>query len=207
MLPRPASGSLTLKYQPITGSGMTACLAAPLPPPGQNSRDRDPQAAIDEAAAATATAIAGLACRLRHPEVLEHPKVLAALRRLQDQIEGQLAYADQNRGRHRSTLGVPAGQQINDISGFDQKPDPLTATTAAEFIQALWTYKSWSGDPSWRIMAKNANHIVVHSTMHSAMRSDALPKFEVMKAIVIGCGGGDEDLQAFATAWRRIRAS
>jgi hypothetical protein len=167
--------------------------------------DRDPQASIDMAATATATTIAGLAWRLRHPGLLEHPKVLAALRRLQDQVDEQLAYGDQNTGRHRSTLGTAASQQINDVSGFDQKPDPLAATTPAEFVQTLWKYKSWSGDPSWRSMARNANQIVVHSTMHSAMKSDSLPKFEVMKAIIIGCGGGDEDLKAFASAWRRIR--
>jgi hypothetical protein len=44
----------------------------------------------------------------------------------------------------------------------------------------------------------------VHSTMHAAMNSDALPKFAVMKAIIIGCGGGEEDLKAFASAWRRV---
>jgi len=167
--------------------------------------DRDPEAAIDMAATATATTIAGLAWRLRHPELLEHPKVLAALRQLQDQVDEQLSYGDENAGRHRSTLGIAASRQINDVSGFDQKPDPLAATTPAEFVQALLKYKSWSGDPSWRTMARNANQIVVHSTMHSAMKSSALPKFEVMKAIIIGCGGGDEDLKAFASAWRRIR--
>jgi hypothetical protein len=39
------------------------------------------------------------------------------------------------------------------------------------------------------------------------MNSDALPKWEVMKAIVIGCGGGDDDLRAFASAWRRLSYS
>jgi hypothetical protein len=36
------------------------------------------------------------------------------------------------------------------------------------------------------------------------MNSGTLPKFDVMKAIIIGCGGGEDDLKAFATAWRRI---
>jgi hypothetical protein len=166
--------------------------------------DRDPHAAIDMQATAVATAIAGVAWRLRHQEIFEHPKVLSALRSLQDQVEDQLGYADQSRGRHRCTVSSAASQQINDVSGLDQKPDPLTATTSAEFIEVLWKYKFWSGDPSWRDMAKRANQMVVHSTMHTAMKSDSLPRFIVMKAIIIGCGGGEEDLQAFATAWRRI---
>jgi hypothetical protein len=166
--------------------------------------DRDPQAAIDMEASATATAIAGLCWRLRRQEIFEHPQVLGALRKFQDQVEEQLGYADQGLGRHRSAEGTAVSQQIDDVTGFNQKPDPLTATTSAEFVQVLWKYKFWSGNPSWRTMAKKANHKAVHSTMYAAMNSDSLPKFEVMKAIIIGCGGGEEDLKAFATAWRRI---
>jgi hypothetical protein len=155
-------------------------------------------------ATATATTITGLRWRLRRQELLEHPQVLSELRKLQDQIEEQLAYADQNPGRHRSTASTAAGRQIDDASGVDQKPNPLAATTPAEFVQVLWQYKFWSGNPSWRTMARNANHIVVHSTMHAAMNSDTLPKFEVVKAVIVGCGGGEDDLKAFASAWRRI---
>ena len=56
-------------------------------------------------------------------------------------------------------------------------------------------------------MAARAGQAVVHSTMHTAMRGDTLPKFEVMKAIGIGCGGDDDDLRMFATAWRRIESA
>lgn len=176
--------------------------------PGRHGRgipdSRDPQAVIDMEATVTATVIAGLCWRLRRQEILEHPKVLSELRRFQDQIDAQLAYGDQNSGRHRSTTSAAANQQINDVSGLDQKPDPLTATTPVELIQVLWKYKYWSGNPSWRKMARDANQMVVHSTMYTAMNGDTLPKFEVMKAIIIGCGGGEEDLKAFASAWRRI---
>lgn len=166
--------------------------------------DRDPQAAIDDEATATATVIAGLCRRLQRPEVLRHPKVRNALLILQEQLEEQLGEVDQGAGRHRSAPSGSAGRQINDASEFDHKPDPLTATTPAEFVQVLMRYRYWSGTPSWRTMAANANHVVVHSTMHAAMNSDALPKFGVMRAIIIGCGGGEEDLKAFASAWRRV---
>ena len=36
------------------------------------------------------------------------------------------------------------------------------------------------------------------------MNAQTLPKLDVVKAIINGCGGGEEDLRAFATAWRRI---
>ena len=177
--------------------------------PGRHGRgvpdDRYPRAAIDMEATAIATSIAGLRWRLRRQELLEHPTVLGALRRLQDQLEEQLGYGDENKGRHRSAASSPSSQ-INDMSGLDQKPNPRTATTPAEFVEALRKYKLWSGDPSWRKMARKANQLVVHSTMYTAMNSDTLPKFEVMKAIILGCGGGEEDLKEFATAWRRIGA-
>lgn len=171
---------------------------------GRGPEERDPQEIIDSEASAVATVIAGLRGRLRRQEVFEHPKVQSALRALEEQVDEQLIYADQRTGKHRLPTSKNASRQINDASGFDQKPDPLTATTAAEFVQILRDYKQWSGNPSWRAMAKNANQIVVHSTMHSAMNSESLPKFEVMKAIIIGCGGDEDDLKAFASAWRRI---
>jgi hypothetical protein len=155
-------------------------------------------------ASAAATAIAGLCWRLRRQEVLEHPKVLSELRKLEDQVAAQLAEPGRATGRHRCPDSEAASQQIGDATGFDLKPDPLTASTPAEFIDALRQYKLWSGDPSWRTMAKRAGQAVVHSTMYAAMNGNALPKLEVVKAIVIGCGGGEDDLSLFASAWRRI---
>jgi hypothetical protein len=148
--------------------------------------------------------VAGLRWHLQHQEILEHPKVLSELLKLYQQVAEQLETADPNPGRHRSTVGNEISQQISDVPGVDLKPDPLAATTPAEFIRALWQYKAWSGDPSWRKMAEQAGQAVVHSTMYAAMNGDALPKFDVVKAIIIGCGGGEDDLRAFASAWRRI---
>jgi hypothetical protein len=162
------------------------------------------QTAADVEASTTATVIAGLRWRLRRRETLEHPKVLSELQKLEDQIADQLAHPDQTPGRHRSTVGNAISEQISDAAGFDLKPDPLQAATPAEFIEALRQYKFWSGDPSWRRMAKRAGQAVVHSTMYAAMNGDAMPKLEVVKAIIIGCGGGEDDLSSFASAWRRI---
>jgi len=115
-------------------------------------------------------------------------------------VTTQLESAGGNAGRHRNRT---AGQ-IGDADGVDVKASPLAATTAPEFMEVLRQYKAWSGDPSWRTMARRANQIVVHSTMHAAMHGDRLPKLDVVRAIIIGCGGGEEDLRSFATAWRRL---
>jgi hypothetical protein len=39
--------------------------------------------------------------------------------------------------------------------------------------------------------------------MHAAMEGITLPKFEVVKAIMTGCGGSEDDLRAFAIVLRR----
>jgi hypothetical protein len=105
------------------------------------------------------------------------------------------------RSEHYRTLS----QQPSDDSGSDLKPNPGAARTPAEFIAALWRYKAWSGDPSWRRMAARAGQEIVHSTMYAAMNGAVLPKFEVVRAIIIiGCGGSDEDLDSFTRAWREI---
>jgi hypothetical protein len=174
-------------------------MAGPFGRGARGSQDNPAEApAID-----AARIVAGLRWRLQHQEILEHPKVLSELRKLYQQVAEQLESADPNPGRHRST----AGNEIGDAPGFDLKPDPLAATTPAEFVQALWQFKAWFGDPSWRKMAEQAGQAVVHSTMYAAMNGDALPKLEVVKAIIIGCGGAEDDLRSFTSAWRRLDAA
>lgn len=169
-------------------------------PEGQDNQ----LAAIEREATATATVIAGLRWRLKRQETIEHPKVLTELRRLEEQVTAQLAHSDEAAGRHRAAGDQAISPQIADAAGFDLKPNPLTATTSAEYIEALRQYRAWSGHPSWRTMAKRAGQAVVHSTMYAAMNGDTLPKLDVVRAIVIGCGGGEDDLSVFVTAWRRL---
>lgn len=169
-------------------------------PEGQDSQ----LAAIEREATATAAVIAGLRWRLRRQETIEHPKVRAELRKLEEQVTAQLAHSEETAGRHRVSGDQAINPQSADAADFDLKPNPLNAITAAEFLDALRQYRAWSGDPSWRTMAKRAGHAVVHSTMYAAMNGDTLPKLDVVRAIIIGCGGGEDDLSMFVTAWRRI---
>lgn len=163
--------------------------------------------ATEAEATAAATVIAGLRSRLRRQEILEHATVLSELHKLEQQLTAQLVYADHSPGRHRSESGTAMSEQPGDAAGSDLKPNPCAATTVAEFIEALWKYKAWSGDPSWRRMAARTGQAVVHSTMYAAMNGDALPKFDVVRAIIIGCNGGDDDLESYTRAWRRIQTS
>lgn len=83
-------------------------------------------------------------------------------------------------------------------------PDPATARTPAEFITVLWQYKAWHGNPTWRKMAINARQIVVHSTIYNAMHGHDLPTLDVVKTVILGCCGSQDDLDAFVSAWHRI---
>jgi hypothetical protein len=164
------------------------------------NRPADVSPAALAEASATAMMIAGLRRRLRNLWILEHPLVLSELRKLELQLNKQMSEGNRNRGRH----AFETGPQVEDVAGYDLKPDPLSATTAAEFMVTMREYKSWSGDPSWRRMADRAGQVIVHSTMHAAMQGDTLPKLEVVKAIITGCGGSQEDMRSFVTAWRRL---
>src|SRR5579875_3007086 len=150
-----------------------------------------PQADFEAAAREVARIIAKLRNSLWYPNLIKDQRVNAELQALIEQLAVLLVQADPPQGRHHAPAegaAQPAGQPTK--SGL--KPNPLTGTTVTEFVEALRQYRAWSGYPSWRNMAAKADRIVSHSTMQKAMSSNTLPKFAVMRAVVIGCGGSDE---------------
>ncbi len=146
--------------------------------------------------AATTSAIAGLRRRLRRLGLIEDPALRRELRKLEEQLAALFEQAGRV-GRHR----VPDGKTSGDGEP-ELKPDPATVHTPAEYITVLWRYRAWSGDPSWRKMATKAKYLVVHSTIYDAMHGQDQP--DVVRAIVLGCGGSQDDLDAFTSAWQRI---
>jgi hypothetical protein len=158
-------------------------------------------------AKAAATLIAALRRRLDNQHVRTDPAVIEELRKLEAQLVAQFVTVGAVPGRHRSGI-LPtlrgSGLQVEDADGYNLKPDPLTARTAAEFMEILRRYRAWSGDPSWRSMAMRSGQVRVHSTMHAAMHSDLLPRLDLVRAVIAGCGGSHDDIRAFVTAWRFI---
>jgi hypothetical protein len=53
-------------------------------------------------------------------------------------------------------------------------------------------------------MAAQARQKVSYSRMCVALKGDDRPGLQIVVAIFAGCGGGENDQRAFATAWRRI---
>jgi hypothetical protein len=84
-------------------------------------------------------------------------------------------------------------------------PDPLRASTPAEFAAALARFRRWAGEPSFREMARQGRPAVSPSTLATAVHAERLPTLRVVSAFVTACGGGPEEVARFATAWRRIR--
>jgi hypothetical protein len=185
----------------------------------------------DEAeAVATTAVVATLRRRLKRLRTLEHPALLGELRMLEEQLAARFEDGGRRPGRHRSPSGKAFGraEQPHQAGRASLKPDPATAATAADFITALWQFRAWSGDTSWRKMAAHAEQSewarqpehgprperprpaerrFVHSTIYKAMHDTTLPKLDVVKVIIAGCGGTEDDVKAFTAAWQRINSA
>jgi hypothetical protein len=159
-----------------------------------------PAVGAETGVAELAADIGRLRRRLTRRDLLNHPRISAELEELDQVVAAGLDHR-RGRGRHRLPAGTAA---VRDVTGYDIKPDPLTARTGAELVDVLRKYRQWAGNTPFRAMASRARWEVAHSTMCVALKSDTLPALKVVVAIVAGCGGGDDDRQAFATAWRRI---
>jgi hypothetical protein len=94
---------------------------------------------------------------------------------------------------------------IGDADGYHLRPDPLHAQTPADLMAVLRRFRIWAGEPSFRRMAQASRDRLSASTVHAVLHSEALPSLQVLLAIVSGCGGSNDDLKAFATAWRTLR--
>jgi hypothetical protein len=100
---------------------------------------------------------------------------------------------------------VPRRLRVSDANGLDLRPDPSTAQTPAEYIEALRQFRLWAGNPSFRDLAKRCDQRPVASTICKILQRGELPsRWEVIDAIIIACGATEEDRQRFATAWRRL---
>lgn len=87
---------------------------------------------------------------------------------------------------------------------MDMRPDPLKARTPAELIKALAEFRQWAGGPSFQAIAEGCGQLVSASTLHRTLTGTALPSQKIVTALIIGCGGNEEDRQLFTTALRMI---
>lgn len=128
--------------------------------------------------------------------------------RLQLTVEGMRAQAAAQAERETSVRRPRRTRPRRDAPvkdrGMDLKPDLALVRTEADLMDALRQFRTWTGSRSYQVIADEAD--MSKSTVHGIFKGDRLPgKLEVFSAIVVACGGADEDEEAFATAWRRLR--
>lgn len=89
------------------------------------------------------------------------------------------------------------------------RPDPSTAVTVGEFIDALVRLKRWSG-LGYRQLAKRAavtGHSLPRSTLTVALNRSTLPREDLVVALASTCGCDEEEVARWVGARRRIAAA
>jgi transcriptional regulator with XRE-family HTH domain len=76
--------------------------------------------------------------------------------------------------------------------------------TVEEFVEALRGFRAWSGYPTFQAMADRAGGGVSRNAMESALQDGILPGLDAVIDVVEGCGGNEEDVEAFVAAWHRV---
>lgn len=126
------------------------------------------------------------------------------LQRLRDEIlrrEAALREAAARKGRRTASEPLP----VIDDHGAVLRPDPSTATTPRQFMEALRQYRRWAGNPSYRVMSDRIGGHPVASTIQTMLARDELPtRLEAVDAVIRGCCGTPDDRKKFATAWRLL---
>jgi hypothetical protein len=97
---------------------------------------------------------------------------------------------------------------IPDMDGHALKPDPLEATTFEELTELMREFRAWAGHPSSRDLASRSAGEFSHATISKLLSSQPGRKpplkLGYVRGFIHACGGDDEDLSRWITAWRRI---
>lgn len=117
-------------------------------------------------------------------------------------LSAQPPLSPSDSGSRTSTTVTP------DAHGHDHKPDPLSARSEAEFIALMRRFREWAGNPSYRSMADSVPNGPSYSTFATLTQRRTIPKkLRAVESFIRGAGGTEEDLQNWATAWRRFHTA
>jgi hypothetical protein len=99
---------------------------------------------------------------------------------------------------------------LDDLEDHDLKPNPLAATTLAEFEECLRELWQWAGAPPCREIARGSGGAFAHSTISKLLHNrQGKPSLKLI--YVIGCikglGMSELEQRRWATAWRKIHLS
>ncbi|MEU4409178.1 hypothetical protein AB0F88_32105 [Streptosporangium sp. NPDC023963] len=66
----------------------------------------------------------------------------------------------------------------------------------------------WAKELSFREIAHRSGRTVAASTLCETLslhKPPRLPSMKIVEAFIVGCGGNEDDLAQWTTAWRQIR--
>jgi hypothetical protein len=89
-------------------------------------------------------------------------------------------------------------------SRMGSKPDPVEARTAAEFVEVMRRYRYWAGNPSCRTLSQQCGGVVSAAAFSSTLHGTELPRFTILNAFILACGGSEPEFQRWISAWRHI---
>ena len=160
-------------------------------------------AGADSDVVSTAFAIARDALTEAHQIVHEARKELIVVHHEYEELTRRLE--DLSRSRYYPAAAAP---MVPDAPGLSLCPDAGAAHTPAEFMDALRTYRTWAGQPSYRVMENvvrnQCSRHYASSTLHAALTGTELPALPLVQAVIVACGGSDAHQQMFTSAWRRL---
>jgi hypothetical protein len=198
---RPASSSVDVLPDSYRNLGIDQLKAVDRAIREAHARVRGTGAGSD----AVSTALAAARTNLNEArEILQEArKELLLVHHEYDELSRRLA--------NSSRYPVAATPAVPDTPGLHLCPDPGTAQTPAEFMDALRTYRVWAGKPSYRAMEsvirnQRGQHFS-SSAIHSGLTGNDLPALALVQAVITACGGDDAHQQTFTSAWRRLTMS
>jgi hypothetical protein len=131
---------------------------------------------------------------------------VASLRAREGEVMAQkeALESEQKRIRRRAIEAAPP-PMFPDSGPLHLRPNPRMALTSDDFMRSLRTLRGWAGNRSLRQISEQSGHRISSSGVRNVLNASTLPdRLEIVDAIVMGCGGTEEDRAAFASAWRRL---
>jgi len=88
-----------------------------------------------------------------------------------------------------------------------EPPDPQKEATAADLVDMLKQLRAWAKYPSFGELNRRADghNLLPPSTVWDMLRSQRLPRLELMVAFARACGLEEDQVTAWTTAWESIK--
>lgn len=145
---------------------------------------------------------------------LENQRVYSSASRRVRDAEVKLARAQHGEAERKDrerlrVLGRPRTDSppcaVPDAAGYAYKPDPITAATEKDFVQALRELVVWAGNPGLREISRRCGGMPTHSSFSKMLNGSTVPpKFEPVRAFITALGLEEKDIGQWMTAWRRF---